>query len=116
MAVGRTADTEEWLSEHRVPTGHRRRSAHETLRAADVERAHVIVAGDGATPEKLSNTALAAADRVRLSSSPLFDQDSVHMPQLFNDAVALLVVRAGRALRVWAVDGIGEPIEDSAAA
>ncbi len=91
VAIGPTADTEEWLAEHgvRLIVGDHRLT--KTLRAADIKHARVIVLTGDDDLGNL-NTALAAAEinpgiRVVIR---LFDQElGSHIPQLFDDAVAL---------------------------
>ena len=91
VAIGPTADTEEWLAEHgvRLIVGDHRLT--KTLRAADIKHARVIVLTGDDDLGNL-NTALAAAEinpgiRVVIR---LFDQElGAHIPQLFDDAVAL---------------------------
>jgi Trk K+ transport system NAD-binding subunit len=91
VAIGPTADTEEWLADHgvRLVVGDHRLT--KVLRAADIKHARVIVLTGDDDLGNL-NTALAAAEinpAIRVVIR-LFDQElGAHIPQLFTDAVAL---------------------------
>lgn len=91
VAIGESADHEEWLSDHgvRLVVGDHRLSR--VLRAADVGAASVLVLTDDDDLGNL-NTALAATElnpRLRIVIR-MFDQElGAHLPDLFPDAVAL---------------------------
>jgi Trk K+ transport system NAD-binding subunit len=91
VAIGETADHEEWLTEHgvRLVVGDHRLTR--VLRAAGVGVAAVIVLTDDDDLGNL-NTALAASElnpRIRVVIR-MFDQElGAHIPDLFPDAVAL---------------------------
>jgi hypothetical protein len=91
VAIGETADHEEWLGEHgvRLVVGDHRLTR--VLRAAEIGSAAVIVLTDDDDLGNL-NTALAATElnpRIRVVIR-MFDQElGAHIPDLFPDAVAL---------------------------
>jgi Trk K+ transport system NAD-binding subunit len=91
VAIGETADQDEWLAEHgvRLVVGDHRLTR--VLRAADVAAAAVIVLTDDDDLGNL-NTALAASElnpAIRVVIR-MFDQElGAHIPDLFPDAVAL---------------------------
>jgi len=91
VVIGATGDTEEWLAEHgvRLVVGDYRLT--KVLRASDIKHARVIVL-TGEDDLGNLNTALAAAEinpAIRVVIR-LFDQElGAHIPELFDDAVAL---------------------------
>ncbi len=91
VAIGETADAEEWLTEHGVRLVADDHRLTRVLRAAGVGDARVIVLTGGDDLGNL-NTALAASElnpRIRVVIR-MFDQElGAHIPELFPDAVAL---------------------------